>query len=93
MIVVNTDVFGHECGDSPLIFTSDAVTSAIFGVSPHDFLHALTYIQYIPRNMHTVFALLSFVVVIHWLIFPYLSGLLHWHCGNLTIAPVPVKQP
>ena len=49
--------------------------------------------QYIPRNMHTVFALLCFVVVIHWLIFPYPSGLLHWHCGNLTIAPVPAKQP
>ena len=43
--------------------------------------------------MHTVFALLCFVVVIHWLISPYPSGLLHWHCGNLTIAPVPVKQP
>ena len=27
------------------------------------------------------------------LIFPYPSGLLHWHCGNLTIAPVPGKQP
>ena len=50
-------------------------------------------IQYIPRNMHTVFALLCFVMVIHWLIFPYPSGLLHWHCGNLTIAPVPAKQP
>ena len=43
--------------------------------------------------MHTVFALLCFVVVIHWLIFPYPSGLLHWHCGNLTIATVPAKQP
>ena len=43
--------------------------------------------------MHTVFALLCFVVVIHWLIFPYPSGLLHWHCGNLTIAPVPANQP
>ena len=53
----------------------------------------LEVLQYIPRNMHTVFALLCFVVVIHWLIFPYLSGLLHWHCGNLTIAPVPAKQP
>ena len=50
-------------------------------------------LQFIPRNMHTVFALLCFVVVIHWLIFPYQSGLLHWHCGNLTIAPVPAKQP
>ena len=43
--------------------------------------------------MHTVFALLCFVVVMHWLIFPYPSGLLYWHCGNLTIAPVPAKQP
>ena len=50
-------------------------------------------VQYIPRNMHTVFALLCFVVVMHWLIFPYPSGLLHWHCGNLTIASVPAKQP
>ena len=57
------------------------------------FWHWLKDIQYIPRNMHTVFALLCFVVVIHWLIFPYPSGLLHWHCGNLTIAPVPAKQP
>ena len=50
-------------------------------------------VQYTPRNMHTVFALLCFVVVIHGLIFPYPPGLLHWHCGNLTIAPVPAKQP
>ena len=53
----------------------------------------VVHIQYIPRNMHTVFALLCFVVVIHWLIYPYPSGLLHWHCGNLTIAPVSAKQP
>ena len=60
------------------------------------FSHLTTFsavVQYIPRNMHTVFALLCFVVVIYWLIFPYPSGLLHWHCGNLTIAPVPAKQP
>ena len=43
--------------------------------------------------MHTVLALLCFVVVIHWLIYPYPSGFLHWHCGNLKIVPVPVKQP
>ena len=52
-----------------------------------------TVLPYTQRNMHTVFALLCFVVVIHWLIFPYPSGLLHWHCGNVTIAPVPAKQP
>ena len=50
-------------------------------------------LQYIPRNMHPVFALLCFVDVIHCMIIPYPSGLLHWHCGNLTIAPVPAKQP
>ena len=26
-------------------------------------------------------------------IYPYTSGLIHWHWGNHTIAPVPVKQP
>ena len=57
------------------------------------FMYAKAHVQYIPRNMHTVLALLCFVVVIHWLIFPYPPGLLHWHCGNLTIAPVPAKQP
>ena len=57
----------------------------------HMCVYKYTYVQYIPRNVHTVFALLCFVVVIHWLIFPYPSGLLHWHCGNLTIAPVPAK--
>ena len=61
--------------------------------TPWFVLWQLHDLQYIPRNMHTVFALLCFVVVIHWLIFPYPSGLLHWHCGNLTIAPVPAKQP
>ena len=55
--------------------------------------HITTPLQYIPRNMHTVFALLCFVVVIHLLFLPYPSGLLHWHCGNLTIATVPAKQP
>ena len=65
----------------------------IMGIQ-HALLHStsLMAVQCIPRNMHTVFALLCFVVVIHWLIFPYPSGLLHWHCGNLTIAPVPAKQ-
>ena len=50
-------------------------------------------LQFIPRNMHTVCALLCFLVDIHWLIFPYPSGLHYWYCGNLTIAPVPAKQP
>ena len=55
--------------------------------------NSLIYVQYIPRNMHTTPALLCFVVVTYWLIYPYPSDLLHWHCGNITIAPVPAKQP
>ena len=68
-------------------------------ILPYQFMFAWynlfthTYVQFIPKNMHPVFALLCFLVVIHWLIFPYPSGLLHWHCGNLTIAPMPAKQP
>ena len=84
-IVYSSDNFGADlkkhqrCGE----FTSNAENISIW------WRH---HVQYISRNMHTVFALLCFVVVIHWLIFPYRSGLLHWHCGNLTIAPVSAKQ-
>ena len=67
--------------------------SNAYRISDHWTTTMEVIIQYIPRNMHTVFALLCFVVVIHWLIFPYPSGLLYWHCGNLMIAPVPAKQP
>ena len=28
-----------------------------------------------------------------WSVYPYPSGLLHWHWGNHMIPPVPVKQP
>ena len=69
-----------------LMWRTEHVTGRTYYIPCYD-------LQYIPRNMHTVFALLCVVVVIHWLIFPYPSGLLHWHCGNLTIAPVPAKQP
>ena len=69
--------FHHQSIDRPLSYV---------------FSQAVPWVQYTPRNMHTVFALLCFVVVVHWLIFPYPWGLLHWHCSNLTIAPVPAKQ-
>ena len=58
----------------------------------HPLFNIAWYIVY-PKKYAHGFSLLCFVVVIHWLIFPYPSGLLHWHCGNLTIAPVPAKQP
>ena len=56
-------------------------------------LHAILVHTYsISQDICTRF-LLCFAVFIHWLIFPYPSDLLHWHCGNLTIAPMPAKQP
>ena len=86
----------NYCGIVPLSIKVETSTQAT-DTSPRfkiqKLLDNIQYIQYIPRNMHTVLALLCFVVVIHWLISPYPSGLLHWHCGNLTIAPVQAKQP
>ena len=64
---------------SPAIYFVDSTEFRVHTVYPKKYAHG--------------FALLCFVVVMHWLIFPYPSGLLHWHCGNLTIAPVPAKQP
>ena len=48
-------------------------------------VHPMEYI-------HTVHNVLGFDVVRYW-VYPYPSGLLHWHWGNLMIVPVPVKQP
>ena len=84
--VGNTSPFRMELVIRMHYFTTQQIIAMLTVFSP------MSLIQYIPRNMHTVFALLCFVVVIHWLIFPYPSGLLHWHCGNVTIAPVPAKQ-
>ena len=43
-------------------------------------------VQYIPRNMHTVFALLCFVVLIHWLISPYPSGISPYQSNDCPSA-------
>ena len=48
--------------------------------------------HYIPLNMRIVHTLLCFVVVWFRSVYVYPSGLLHRHCGNHTIAPMPVKQ-
>ena len=47
------------------------------------------HLQYIPRNMHTVFALLCFVEVIHWLIFATsirLTSLALWQSNDCPSA-------
>ena len=49
----------------------------------------LDTVQYIPRNMHMVFALLCFVVVVHWLIFPIsirLTSLALWQSNDCPSA-------
>ena len=58
------------------------------------------YVQCGRRNIYSIsqeictrILLCCAFLVIHWRISPYPSGLLQWHCGNLTIAPVPAKQP
>ena len=94
-------VMSPRCHPNPGQITLGGAITMMPVNSPHkgpvtrffSFEDVIMELQYIPRYMHTVFALLCFVVVIQWLIFPYPSGLLHWHCGNLTIAPVPAKQP
>ena len=45
-------------------------------------LHMAQQFTVYPKKYAHGFCWLCFVVVIHWLIFPYPSGLLHWHCGN-----------
>ena len=67
-----------------MFFRHPASTSNSSSIS-----HTRPHTVYPKKYAHS----LCFVVAIHWLIFPYPSGLLHWHCGNLTIAPVPAKQP
>ena len=46
-------------------------------------------IQYIPRNMHTVFALLCFVMVIHWLFFHIHQA---YFTGTVAIYRLPQCQ-
>ena len=51
--------------------------------------HEDFHIQYTPRKMHTVFALLCFVVVIHWLIFTIsirLTSLALWQSNDCPSA-------
>ena len=54
-------------------------------------------LQYISQNIRTTSCALFSCGYIGsrfvWSIYPYYSGLLHWHWGNHTIAPVPMKQP
>ena len=37
--------------------------------------------------------LFSVIIEFVWFIYPYSSGLLHWHWDNCVIVPVPVKLP
>ena len=46
--------------------------------------------QYIPQIIHNI---LLCCVLLWFGTDPHPSGLLHWHWGNHSIAPVPMKQP
>ena len=86
----------HTCTATYLTMHSYWIFSymTLLALKMSNFLQRNKSIYSISQEICTrFFAFLCFVVVIHWLIFPYPSGLLHWHCGNLTIAPVPAKQP
>ena len=67
----------------------------VIHVNEHDFTHLWPgdpyHVQYIPRNMHTVFALLCFVVVIHWLIFPISIRLTSLALGQSNDCPSASK--
>ena len=76
-----------------MVIWIDCTCNKCFMRTPKQCLYQQNSSTVYPKKYAHVFALLCFVVVMHWLIFPYPSGLLHWHCGNLTIAPVPAKQP
>ena len=78
---MNNMLKGHNRRHTNNIYVRSGIRKVCIKELSNDTWNSIQ-IQYIPRNMHTVFALLCFVVVIHWLIFPYPSGLLHWHCGN-----------
>ena len=80
----NQDLRQHK-----LLHARDSIKCYVW----NDIVECKQYIYSISQEICTRVLLLCFVVVIHWLILPYPSGLLHWHCGNLTIAPVPAKQP
>ena len=60
------------------------------GLDGGTYFHTYSISQEICTRLLLCCALLW--LYIDWF-FPYPSGLLHWHCGNLTIAPVPAKQP
>ena len=86
---VYTVAFYISTFPKPCSYTPSRICKNPFHVCLHVSLQYTVY----PKKYAHGFALLCFVAVIHWLIFPYPSGFLHWHCGNLTIAPVPAKQP
>ena len=83
----------YHHSDTKHTFGSLGLPSSATMIELYRCVFVCTNIQYIPRNMHTVFALLCFVVVIHWLIFSISIRLTSLALWQYTIAPVPAKQP
>ena len=62
-----------------LVVSSSYITHAPCTLYPKKYAHGCCFAVFCCGYTLTVF-------------FPYPSGLLHWHWGNLTIAPVPAEQ-
>ena len=88
-VLCNCLWFALICRD--VQFISSDVDRWLYGIPGRSVTHTGATVY--PKKYAHGFCFAVLCVVIHWLIFPYPSGLLHWHCGNLTIAPVPAKQP
>ena len=73
-----------------VLIVTESMTKLVFGLEMHgtDVVckRTLSYLTVYPKKYAHGFVVLCFVVVMQ-------SGLLQWHCGNSTIAPVPAKQP
>ena len=87
----------HFCQSVPIVYMACRFVSiTVVNLAMYWFIARESFLCkgiHIIMNFITTKNVMCFVVIIHWLIFPYPPGLLHWHCGNLTIAPVPAKQP
>ena len=77
------------------LFVSEVVVGIGVGIGVGSTQALTTYRVYPMECAHSFVCVLFLVVMISVLtdsfMYPYRSGLLHWHWGNHTIAPVPLQ--
>ena len=69
------------------------VHTALLRLGKINFIDKVFPLWYIHMAFFLFYWLHKYVFAFMRFVYPYFSGLLHWHWGNLMIAPVPVKQP